>query len=365
VTEARKQYSPQQPGDLQRFTARRGVVQAMAMGAASFALHGCSSGDEETPDPPPAGDAGTLALSATTYSIAQSAGSVTVTVNRVGGSFGAASIMYATSNGTATAGSQYTATSGTLNWAAGDGAAKTFTIPVSNAAPFIGDRSFTVTLSAPTGAVAGTAIATITIAGSGNAGTLALSAAASSVAQAAGTLTITVSRSAGSTGAASVAYATANGTASAGADYTAASGTLNWAAGDAAARTFSVSISNAVPFNGSRTFTVALSGASGAALGTPATATVTINGSGVVAVNHPPVWTTVPDLTFTQGVAQTLSIATYVSDADGDALAIAMNGITLPAGVTFDAANKLFRYDGNGAAGTAPGVVLTANDGKA
>src|SRR2546426_3470478 len=63
--------------------------------------------------------------------------------------------------------------------------------------------------------------------------------------------------------------------------------------------------------------------------------------------NRAPVWQTVPTITFTQGVASSISIAGYVSDPDGDALTISMNGL-LPSGVTFDAAGKRFVYDGAG-----------------
>ena len=79
--------------------------------------------------------------------------------------------------------------------------------------------------------------------------------------------------------------------------------------------------------------------------------------------NRAPVWQTVPTITFTQGIPSNISIAGYASDPDGDALTISMNGL-LPAGVTFDAANKRFVYDGVGAVGTASGIVLTADDGK-
>jgi hypothetical protein len=58
---------------------------------------------------------GTLQFSNTTYSQSENGTSATITVTRTGGSSGAASVQYATSNGTATAGSDYTATSGTLN----------------------------------------------------------------------------------------------------------------------------------------------------------------------------------------------------------------------------------------------------------
>jgi hypothetical protein len=82
------------------------------------------------------------------------------------------------------------------------------------------------------------------------------------------------------------------------------------------------------------------------------------------ASNLPPVWQTVPTVSFTQGVASSVSIAAYVSDPNGDALTIAKNAVALPAGVTYDAAGKRFVYDGNGAVGSTSGHVLTADDGK-
>ena len=72
------------------------------------------------------GDAGTLQLSSATYSTSEGAGSVTITVTRTGGSSGAVSVDYATADNTATAPSDYAATSGTLNWADGDTASKNF-----------------------------------------------------------------------------------------------------------------------------------------------------------------------------------------------------------------------------------------------
>jgi hypothetical protein len=83
------------------------------------------------------------------------------------------SVAYATSNGTAIAGSDYTATSGTLSWASGDTAAKTFNVPVSIATPFTGTKTFSVTISAATGGatLGSPATATATITGSGSAST--------------------------------------------------------------------------------------------------------------------------------------------------------------------------------------------------
>ncbi|MCF6177701.1 MAG: hypothetical protein L3J71_18245, partial [Victivallaceae bacterium] len=75
---------------------------------------------------PPVPTPGTLEFSAGTYAVAEDGTTVTITVNRAGGSYGAVSVDYATGSGTASSGSDYTVASGTLNWAGGDAAAKTF-----------------------------------------------------------------------------------------------------------------------------------------------------------------------------------------------------------------------------------------------
>ena len=80
--------------------------------------------------------------------------------------------------------------------------------------------------------------------------------------------------------------------------------------------------------------------------------------------NHSPAWQTVPSITFAEGVAASVSIASYVSDANGDALTITKNSAALPPGVTYDAGNKRFVYDGVGAVGNTSGNVLTADDGR-
>ncbi len=94
--------------------------------------------------------AGTLALSSSTYSVDENAGTVTVTVNRSGGLASGVGVNYATSNGTATAGSDYTATSGTLTFNGGE-TSKTFTVPITNDSLVEGNERFNVALSSPTG----------------------------------------------------------------------------------------------------------------------------------------------------------------------------------------------------------------------
>jgi hypothetical protein len=219
------------------------------------------------------------------YSAAQTAGSVTVTVIRSNGSAGAVGVQYATADGTAKAGSDYTSASGTLNWADGDASSKSFTVAVSNKAPFQGSRAFTVALSGVFGGATlnQAAAAVVTINGSGVhaiPGSIALSASSYGIAASAGKLSVTASRTGGTSGAVSVHYASADGTAKAGTDYTAASGTLSWANGDSAAKSFTIAVSNATPYSGTRSFTIALSSVTGGAtLAAPSTAAVTITGT--------------------------------------------------------------------------------------
>ncbi|MFN7715246.1 MAG: Calx-beta domain-containing protein [Pseudanabaenaceae cyanobacterium] len=72
------------------------------------------------------------------------------------------SVNYATSDGSATAGSDYTAVSGTVNIGAGSGGA-TFVVPIIGDAVTEADETFTITLSSPTNAniAVGTAVGTI------------------------------------------------------------------------------------------------------------------------------------------------------------------------------------------------------------
>jgi len=114
-----------------------------------------------------------LEFSASSYTVGQVAGSVTVTVTRTGGSSGAVSVGYATSDGSAIAVTDYTAVSGTLQWADGDAGVKTFVVQISTGTPFTGSKSFSVTLSGPSsGAALGSpGSATVTITGAGSAST--------------------------------------------------------------------------------------------------------------------------------------------------------------------------------------------------
>jgi len=110
-----------------------------------------------------------VAFSAPDYGVLQSGASVMLTVTRGGDSAAAAiSVAYATADGTALAGTDYTAATGTLQWAAGDASSKNLAITIANTAAYSGSKTFAVTLTDPSGGavLAAPSSATVTISGS-------------------------------------------------------------------------------------------------------------------------------------------------------------------------------------------------------
>ncbi len=97
-----------------------------------------------------ASEAGAFQFSQAAFTVQENGSTATITVERVNGFFGAVSVDYATSDGTATAGSDYTAASGTLNFANGE-THQTFTVTILNDAVQEGDETVNLTISNPTG----------------------------------------------------------------------------------------------------------------------------------------------------------------------------------------------------------------------
>ncbi len=93
----------------------------------------------------------TVQFSTSNFTSSEGTGIAVITVTRVGNTSGAATVDYATTNGTATDTSDYTASLGTLRFAAGE-SSKTFTIFITNDA-FVEDaETVDLTLSNPMGA---------------------------------------------------------------------------------------------------------------------------------------------------------------------------------------------------------------------
>ncbi|MBX7147565.1 hypothetical protein K1X76_00645 [bacterium] len=217
-------------------------------------------------------DDGSPSLSVNDVSVAENvmAGKATFTVTLGAASEQSVTVDYATSNGTATAGSDYTAASGTLTFDAGQ-TTKTFDVTISNDSVDEGNETYTVTLSNATNATISDATGTGTIT---NDDAATLSVADTTVGEEDGTATVTVSLSNASSQQVTVNYATSNGTATAGSDYTAASGTLTFEASETS-KTFDITIADDSIDEANETITVTLSSPSGATI-SDATGTVTI-----------------------------------------------------------------------------------------
>src|SRR6185436_9386315 len=224
---------------------------------------------------------GTLKLSAATYSAGEAGGSATITVTRSGGSASGVTVHYAAGDGTATAGSDYSSTSGTLTFAAGE-TTKTFAVPILNDPLGEGNETVNLTLSNPTGgatlATPNAAVMTIV----DDEVVLQFSASSYSITENTTNASITVARSGPTTGAVSVGYSMSNGTATSGLDYTAVSGTVSLGAG-VTSKTFTVPILGDTLDEANETVNLALSGPTGGALLGPrntAILTITDNDSG-------------------------------------------------------------------------------------
>jgi hypothetical protein len=175
----------------------------------------------------------------------------------------AVSVPWATQSGTGTAGQAYVGASGTLLFPAGtaSGTTQAIAIALRPEAVAEADETFTIHLSAPSGAaLASAAVHTVTI--------QPTTVGAADVATRAGqpaVFTLTLSLPAPEP--LTVHYATADGTALAGTHYTAAAGSVVFPAGS---QTQTVSVpTTAVPPGPDRTFTLAVLGGTGLIVATP------------------------------------------------------------------------------------------------
>ncbi len=222
-----------------------------------------------------------VGFSATQYSIDEDMSTLTITVARAGSSSSTATVNYATVNGTAKSGSEYTSVSGTLSFGANE-ASKTFTIPIANDTSDDGAKSFTINLTNAVNATLTSNLGTATVTINDDetvefgSGSFKLSKSTYAIDETSGQAIITVQRTGGSTFQAAVNYATTGLSANSGTDFTYTSGTLTFAAGESA-KIFIVPITKDDIADSGETFGVDLSGATNnVPLISPYSATVTI-----------------------------------------------------------------------------------------
>ena len=189
----------------------------------------------------------TLSPSAATVSESVGGAGQTFTVTLSVASSETVTVAYATSDGTAAAGADYTAASGTLNISPGGALTQTFSVPILGDALDEDDETFTVSLSDPAQATVGSGAATVTITDDDALPAVSLPGGFLIANEGDGALTVTVSLSAASGREVSVSYASSDlggsNAATAGEDYGAVSGMLRFAPGSRT-RTFSVSVTD-------------------------------------------------------------------------------------------------------------------------
>ncbi len=207
------------------------------------------------------------------YVVGEAGVSLTLTVLRINGSNGVATVNYGTTNGTASAGADYGTTSGSLTFANGE-TLKTFTVPIYEDTLVEGDEVFSVRLSNPTGALLVNSNVLVTILDNDTG--LRFAQAAYSVNEGDGNVVLTVIRTNVNTGVVSVSYALNDETALAGDDYAPGGGVLTFNDGESM-KTITVPILNDTLVEGNETFQVVLSNLTGGAqFNGPDAATVTI-----------------------------------------------------------------------------------------
>lgn len=221
-----------------------------------------------------------VAVASASYSVNEAAGTVGVRLVRSGDPSTAFTVNFSTANGTAIAGTDYTAQSSVPVSFAVNQLEATVPVSILNVAGFQADRAFTVSLSSPSGATLGAQTsATVTISEAAPSSTLAFSSAtyafnARNNSGAPNSLAVQLTRTGGSTGSVTVRVAVTGGTLVNGTDYqTYNPTTVTFADGATTANT-TIQL-NALGGGGS--IVLGLSNPTGdAGLGTPATATLNV-----------------------------------------------------------------------------------------
>ncbi|MFW6135408.1 MAG: Calx-beta domain-containing protein [Chloroflexota bacterium] len=248
-------------------TDQRGYPRAREAG---YGGSRCDIGAYEYDTGPPL-----VRFSLESYSVHENGGSATITVvlNAVSGN--PVTVDYATSNGTATAGSDYTSSSGTLSFVAGV-TSRTFTVPITDDGVDEADETVVLTLSnAWNATIGGTNPNALTIEDDDPLPSVSFSEAAYSVDEGVGSASIAVNLSAPSGRLVEVDCATSDGTATAGSDYTASSARVYFYPGDTS-KPFAVPIVEDAVDEANETVRLTLSHATNATIGGTNPATLTI-----------------------------------------------------------------------------------------
>ena len=222
---------------------------------------------------------GTFRYSAVAYMARESWESITIYVQRTGGTKGSVSVGYNMSDGTARNGTEYTKTSGTLSFADGE-MEKTFTVTLDDNNDIGGNKTVNLTLTTPTGGAVldeqfMTSLLTIfdDEVGAFGSGAFRFTESEYEVLESEGHKDIAVLRQGGAAGQATVQYKTSGGTAQINSDYKAAEGILTFRQGEMK-KVFVVEVLEDLASDGGEAINLVLQSPTAATLASPSSATL-------------------------------------------------------------------------------------------
>ena len=265
-------------------------------------------------------------------------GTAEFTVTLSSAATGAVTVSYATVDGTATAGADYTTTSGMLTFEVNGDRTQRVEVPTLEDDEAEETETFTVQLSAPSGATVADGTGTGTITDNDEAPTITIGDARVTEG---GTAEFTVTLSSAATGAVTVSYATVDGTATAGADYTTTSGMLTFEVNGDRTQRVEVPTLEDDEAEETETFTVQLSAPSGA---TVADGT----GTGTITDNDEAPTITIGDARVTEG--GTAEFTVTLSSAATGAVTVSYATVdgTATAGADYTTTSGMLTFEVNG-----------------
>ncbi|MEY4916844.1 MAG: hypothetical protein RL616_757 [Verrucomicrobiota bacterium] len=218
---------------------------------------------------------GVISLVSTTLSASENGTNFSVNVKRTGGAASGVTVDYATHSGTATSGSDFSETDGTLTFGANE-TNKVILVPILNDTLAEGNESFTLVLSGVNGGATLNPTNTATLTIVDDESSISISNAVVSVSESGTNVIVTLVRSGALLTSVSVDFATVNGSATAGSDYVATNGTVVFPTNTPVKRIVIPIINDGVIEN-SETFKFSISNPQGGVqLGTTTNETVTI-----------------------------------------------------------------------------------------
>ena len=252
-------------------------------------------------------DSSTLAFQVAGMTVDEDAGTARVFVSRTGALDGTTTVAYATADGTATAGSDFSPATGTLTFGHGANVAF-FDVPILNDATPEVNEVFNVTLSGVTGEAALAAPTTATVTIATDEAVVALASAAYTVAEG-GAVQVVVNRFGNADLAFTIGLTTLSGSAVGGSDFTSQYRALSFAPGETSKTVTVATLADQVQ-DPDETFTLSLVNPStpSAAPGTPGSATVTITDVDTIAP-------TVTRVDLVSGGGRVVAVAVQFSEA--------------------------------------------------